>query len=228
MTAEELAYLVNRRRRYRKREGTPVSRLQIHSRTRSHPSQFQLCGSLIRLTHGHGVLTSMSHPGTTDSIAELRRQGFEGFSTIGDLYVAGRTGIPDEPGVYLVLRTEVSPPEFLVEGTGGRFKGKNPNVPLSDLRREWVQGALVVYVGQTGSGGRATLRRRIARMLRFGHGASVGHWGGRLIWQLKGSERLLVCWKPIAEPAPRKVESALIRSFKSMHGGKRPFANLRD
>ena len=174
------------------------------------------------------MLTSMSHPRTTHSVPELRRQGFEGFSSVSDLRLGGSAEIPAEPGVYLFLRTRVSSPEFLAKGSGGRFKGRDPNVTLARLQGEWVDGALIVYVGQTGSASKGTLRQRIGLMLRFGQGAAVGHWGGRLIWQLKDSDRLWVCWKPIRERDPRKVEIALIRSFKSMHGGKRPFANLRD
>lgn len=228
MTTAELANMVNRGGQYRKRDGSPVSHFQIHGRTRNHSDLFQRSGSLVRLTPEQAVLTSMSHPRSTHSVPDLRRKGFKGFSTVKELWLAGRTAIPDEPGVYFFLRTRVSIPEFLEEGTGGRFRGKDPNVPLSRLQSEWVDGALILYVGQSGSGCKGTLKRQIDLMLTFGHGAAVGHWGGRLIWQLKDSDRLLVCWKPIRERDPRKVESELIRSFKAMHGGKRPFANLRD
>ena len=228
MTTGELANLVNRRGRYRKRDGSPVSRFQIHGRTRNYSDLFQRSGSLVRLEPEQVILTSMSHPRTTHSVPELRRQGFEGFSSVSDLRLGGSTEIPAEPGVYLFLHTRASSPEFLAKGSGGRYKGKDPNVTLARLQSEWVDGALIVYVGQTSSGSKGTLRRRIDLMLRFGQGAAVGHWGGRLIWQLQDSDRLLVCWKPIRQRDPRKVESALIRSFKSMHGGKRPFANLRD
>ena len=228
MSTGELASLVNRRGRYRKRDGSPVSRFQIHGRTRNYSDLFQRSGSLVRLKPEQAILTSMSHPRTTHSVPELRRQGFKGFLSVSDLRVDGSTEIPAVPGVYLFLRTRASCPEFLAKGSGGRFKGKDPNVTLARLQSEWVDGALIVYVGQTGSGSKGTLRRRIELMLRFGHGAPVGHWGGRLIWQLKDSDQLRVCWKPITQNDPRKIESALIRSFKSMHGAKRPFANLRD
>ena len=66
-------------------------------------------------------------------------------------------------------------------------------------------------------------------MLQFGRGAPVGHWGGRLVWQLEDAERLVVCWKPVTDHRdPGAVETALIRSFKLAHGGRRPFGNLRD
>ena len=39
-------------------------------------------------------------------------------------------------------------------------------------------------------------------MLRFGQEAPVGHWGGRLVWQLRYAERLQVCWRALHENDP--------------------------
>ena len=228
LTTVELAGLVNRRGRYRKRDGSPVSSSQIHARTRNYSELFQRSGSLARLVPEHAVLSSVGNVQTPRSVTGLRRQGFKGFTTVKDLRLAVQTIVPDAPGVYLFLRIRVSPPVFLETGTGGFFKGKDPNVPLARLDSEWVEGALVVYVGQAGSRSKGTLRRRVDRMLRFGEGVCVGHWGGRMVWQLEDAKRLVVCWRPVTERDPGHVETALIRSFKSLHGGKRPFANLRD
>jgi len=162
------------------------------------------------------------------SVPGLRRLGFEGFLTVEELRDAQCNPVPAEPGVYLLLRTLATPPEFLVKGTGGRFKNKDPNVTLGRVRREWVEGALIVYVGQSGSRSKGTLARRVEQMIQFGQGAPVAHWGGRLIWQLADSARLVVCWRIVGKRDPRDVERALIKSFKTMHDGKRPFANLRD
>ena len=105
---------------------------------------------------------------------------------------------------------------------------KIPTKSLDRLQEEWVEGALIVYVGQSGSRSKGTLARRVEQMIRFGQGARVAHWGGRLIWQLADSDRLVVCWKTIQDRDPRDVERALIKAFKTLHGGKRPYANLRD
>ena len=53
------------------------------------------------------------------------------------------TGIPASPGVYLVLRGCTSFPEFCDPGTGGYFRGEDPNVSISELQEEWVEGAFV-------------------------------------------------------------------------------------
>lgn len=228
MTTSELADRVSYRGRYRKRDGSSVSRFQIHGRTRNYSHLFERNGSLVRVIPEQAAVASLDDPKGLKSVPALRRLGFEGFLTVNELRHAQRNAVPAEPGVYLLLRTLAAAPEFLVEGTGGRFKNKDPNESLDRLQEEWVEGALIVYVGQSGSRSKGTLARRVEQMIRFGQGARVAHWGGRLIWQLEDSDRLVVCWKIIGERGPRDVERALIKAFRNMHDSKRPFANLRD
>ncbi len=159
----------------------------------------------------------------------LQAQGFEGFKTMGELMDGARTQIPAQKGVYVVLRESESAPQFLTEGTGGFFKGKNPNVPISELKANWVEGTPVVYIGKAGgSSSSATLQKRLSQYLSIGQGANVGHWGGRYIWQLADSRDLIVCWKTLSSDDPREVEQQMITDFKATHGGKRPFANMKD
>lgn len=159
----------------------------------------------------------------------LQAQGFEGFKTMGELMDGARTQIPAQKGVYVVLRESESAPQFLPGGTGGFFKGKNPNVSIDELKANWVEGTPVVYIGKAGgAGSSATLQRRLAQYLRFGQGVNVGHWGGRYIWQLADSRDLVVCWKTLPSDNPREVERQMIEGFKAAHGSKRPFANLID
>lgn len=135
--------------------------------------------------------------------------------------------IPAVRGVYVLLRISTHAPVFLEEGTGGFFKGKDPNVSLEVLRQNWVETSPVVYIGKAGDPGQAaTLRSRLWQYLRFGIGANVGHWGGRYIWQLEDAEDLLVCWLPLPDGTPSELESALIDTFRQEYG-VRPFANLK-
>ncbi len=62
--------------------------------------------------------------------------------------------------------------------------------------------------------------------MSFGRGSNVGHWGGRLIWQLADVDEMLVCWKETSEVS-RKVEEGMIADFKLKYG-QWPFANLQD
>lgn len=151
---------------------------------------------------------------------------FDGFKTVSHLR-ENLHQIPKAPGVYLVFRNEDSSPSFLKFGSGGYFKDRNPNVSAEEMAKNWVEGAKLVYVGKAGSlSGSATLYSRIKQLLQFGEGKKIGHWGGRLLWQLADHEELVIAWKEIPDNEPKDVESSLIQDFKD-YFGQRPFANLQ-
>jgi len=162
-----------------------------------------------------------------DTIEAIREAGFKGFKTCAQLARTGFAEVPEDPGVYMVVRDPRAPKAFASRSKGGHFNGKDPTVDLAVLERNWVQGAAVLYIGQAGGGGSSsTLRRRLKRYLSFGAGHPVGHWGGRLIWQLEDTESLLFCWRPAAGADARELEHELIQDFATIFGC-RPFANLQ-
>ena len=162
------------------------------------------------------------------NLTDLKAKGFIGFKTMAELMV-NPSLISQSKGVYVVLYQGESTPTFLRVGTGGFFKGKDPNVSLSELEDNWVDGTSIVYIGEAGGvGSSASLQSRLKQYLRFGQGANVGHWGGRYIWQIADAKNLVVCWKPLADADPREIEHQMIEEFKASHHGLRPFANLKD
>lgn len=164
-----------------------------------------------------------------ESIESIRNAGFLGFTTIDELQRDQLGQVPEEAGVYLVLRTEATPPVFLEVSPAGHFKDKDPTVPVSKLRENWVCGTPVLYIGKAGDPtGEATLRSRLDQYLKFGAGRPVGHRGGKYIWQVRGSGSFVVCWKQTLNQVPREVERQLIEKFKAEYKGMRPFANLQD
>ena len=158
---------------------------------------------------------------------DIKKAGFTGFKKMSELFIDS-SSIPKIKGVYLVLNPNFKKAEYLQIGTGGHFKGKNPNVTLDELKSNWVDNSLIVYIGKAGSEtSNATLHSRLKQYFGFGQGKNIGHWGGRLIWQLKNSADLIVCWKSLPNDDPRTFENQLIRKFVSEFS-KRPFANLAD
>ena len=164
-----------------------------------------------------------------NTIDDLKAAGFEGFIPVAQLQ-ADSTAIPRTAGVYMVVYTGENIPEFLSRGTGGFFKGKDPNVSITELETNWVENTCVVYIGKAGKlkNCKATIQSRLKQYLDFGAGKKSGHKGGRYIWQIKNSGNLLLCWKPTPDEDPETVETALIARFKEQHGGHRRFANLKD
>jgi hypothetical protein len=162
------------------------------------------------------------------SLSTLRAAGFVGFSCIRDLYASRCQAVPQHPGVYLVVRGPAHAGTFSERSCGGRFKGKDPTVPVERLRRLWIDPAIVLYIGKAGGGDSgAGLKERLWVYMRFGAGEPVGHWGGRLIWQLENCHALTLCWRPAGGQDAAKLEGALIRRF-AVRYGRRPFANLRN
>lgn len=158
-----------------------------------------------------------------NEIEDLKEQGYRGFVTVEKL-TSNTSVVTKEPGVYFILRTSSEAPSFLTVGTGGHFKGKNPNVTISELERNWIDNTQIIYIGKATS-----LQKRLKQYMEFGKGKDVAHWGGRYIWQLKDAKELVVCWHTCLTPAlAGTTETDLIEKFKTEHNGMRPFANLRD
>jgi len=159
------------------------------------------------------------------SINGIKKAGFVGFKTMQELFIDNSL-IPTIKGVYLILYLDEKAPLYLKKGTGGYFKGKDPNISIKELEKNWINKTIVVYIGKAGSdSSKATLKSRLKQYFGFGQGKNIGHWGGRLIWQLASSSNLIVCWKPLPNDDPRFVEEQLIQDFK-IQFGNRPFANL--
>ena len=164
-------------------------------------------------------------PNLFDNIPKMQSAGFEGFMPISVL-LNNTTKFPALMGVYFVVYNSIKEPQFKEKGSGGFFKGKDPNVPESELKINWVNGAKVIYIGKAGgSDSSATLRSRLTQFLRFGNGEPIGHYGGRYIWQIENPGALLFCWKPVISKEPRAEESRLIQIFTAEYG-KKPFANI--
>ncbi|MEI8226006.1 MAG: hypothetical protein WCG82_08765 [Bacteroidota bacterium] len=164
---------------------------------------------------------------TFSSIDDIKKAGFKGFLKMSELF-SDSSSIPKIKGVYLVLYLTDKSPEFKTVGTGGHFKGKDPNVSIAELKKNWVDGTIVVYIGKAGKeGSSATLHSRLKQYFGFGKGGNIGHWGGRLIWQLRNSSDLVVCWKELPTDDPRTVEADLLKKFIAKYA-TRPFANLSD
>jgi hypothetical protein len=144
--------------------------------------------------------------------------------------------IPAKPGIYFVFHDYQWPEDsFLEEGTGGWYKGKNPNVSIEELWLNWVENVEILYIGRAGGTSKkgrtykTTLKRRVKDLLRFGNYKPVSHWGGRILWQHEGSANFRVCWyETSTDENPVELEETLIEKFKKAHNNRRPFANLED
>jgi hypothetical protein len=151
---------------------------------------------------------------------------FLGGSSIEDLQVSC-DAIPHIGGVYILKRISQAPVQFLPVSPGGRFKGREPTVAVSQLEELWISSADVVYIGKgDGRTKRSSLRSRIWLYMQFGLGKACAHSGGRHIWQLTDAKALRVFWAATPNEDPKSAESRLIDAFCRSYS-QLPFANLR-
>ena len=162
---------------------------------------------------------------STFTRGELEARGFEGFTPVADLRATGCAGVPARPGVYVVLREREAAPRFLRASPAGLFKDRDPTVDAKVLRARWVPETPLLYIGKATSGrsGATHLQARVSKLVRFGAGRPIGHWGGRYIWQLQGSAQFVVAWR--IEKAPTSAENTMLAKFLAEFGSY-PFANI--
>ncbi|MFB9164180.1 hypothetical protein [Arthrobacter psychrochitiniphilus] len=166
----------------------------------------------------------------TFNFLELSGYGFRGFipfDSIRQQRAHNDGGIPQSPGVYLVMRISPDAPRFLAKGFGGTHKAQKANVPISILEAKWVPDASVLYFGKASQrkfgGG---LWDRVNEYAVAGRGQKHGHRGGEHIWQLADAKDLLVAWKVTPGGTEQQLEGSLIEAFEE-HYGKIPFANRK-
>ena len=154
----------------------------------------------------------------------LADEGFVGFRSFEQLDIKR---VPQAPGIYAVLKPEGFERLFLTKSVGGWFKNRDPSLLQAALEKEWVEDADVLYIGKAGPGssGNRGLRKRIQEFADFGCGKPVGHWGGRLLWQLAESQSLVIAWKEVGAAEVNSAEAAYHAAFVSLYG-RLPFANL--
>lgn len=117
----------------------------------------------------------------------LEARGWGGFTPLATL---DPSSVPDVPGVYVVLRSDATEPEFLPERPQAAARQAH-SYTESDLRYRWVPDASVLNIGRAGT----SLRKRLRQYRKFGKGTGLIHNGGRSIWQLADAERLTVAWR---------------------------------
>jgi hypothetical protein len=151
----------------------------------------------------------------------LERVGFEGWVPWSACPVALESIPTAAGGVYVVFSTAVAAPIFLDRSTAGTFR-EETTVPRSTLEANWVPEAVVLYIGSADAG---RLRKRLREYVRFGRGHRAKHFGGRLVWQLDGADKLLVAWRELsADEDPEAEKRRMLADFRSAYG-KPPFAN---
>ena len=125
-----------------------------------------------------------------DSVDSIREAGFEGFQTLPESWAAKLKQVPEAPGVYVVFRESLEPPSFLRKSRAGPYKGQDPTVPVEELKRHWVPGARVLYIGK--AGGTGIQRGLHSRLREYARGGFAERSSRRLSCRsLDGNTRIV-------------------------------------
>src|SRR5688572_7755320 len=113
-----------------------------------------------------------------------RSGGGRPWRSIQELRRTNLAAVPETPGVYFVTRPARVPLRLLTRSPAGHFKGRNPTLPLRELRQRLSVNSITLYIGKaSGRTRQSTLRARLRAYLKHGAGNRAAHWGGRSIWQ---------------------------------------------
>ncbi len=158
------------------------------------------------------------------SIDQVSIAGFSEPIRLVELRETRCASVPAHAGIYLIKRESESAPQFRIPGTGGWFKGQDPNSASDIIEAKWVSGTQILYIGK--AAGNKGLKGRLRQLIDLGNGKPVSHRGGRLLWYLQESEDLLVRWRTCTADEADRAETTAIADFKRSHRGMRPFANM--
>jgi len=193
----------------------------------------------IPLTH-HQAFFELGPPMLAEQCASFRIEAHLATAPVG-LEVGELRNMADDPQLPHQSEPpgfEVAVPPSQAENLAAPHPGHERNMPhdveavvasgIQERRNlaKWIDEAHVLYIGKADAGSASArgISVRLDEYLRFGQGEPIGHWGGRYLWQLAGTDQLLVCWKPC--PDPSDEETRLLDLFRSEYGTL-PFANLK-
>lgn len=165
---------------------------------------------------------------------DLIARGFLELAAVKDLRMGLKSSDLREElascGVYAIVASEDYEPKFLSGDEVNKEKIKvRKHKSIDELKRKWVEGTEVLYIGCAGVK-RRSLRKRLRDLVTHFEGRTTEkgpHKGGEIIWQLEGSEEFQVLIKPTGgPPEPKRLESNLLIEFIKVKG-KLPFANRK-
>lgn len=149
----------------------------------------------------------------------------ENIHLIKNLYFDGLINVPNEKGIYVVLKPEEMILNLLPTTTAiTSYNNRNLLYDLDALNKKYNNSdKTLLYIGKAG-GEKNKLKSRIGQLVRYGYGEVDNHRGGRAIWQIQNNKDLLIGYFLCNEPNSKEKE--LLEKYKDMYGVL-PLANWK-
>lgn len=148
---------------------------------------------------------------------------FSKFETIEELYNCKNKNIPNEAGVYVVVKPKDMDLVFINNTTAlNEYNGKNMLYSADILKAKYEKtDKIILYIGKAG-GANNRLKQRIRQLVKYGYKEGSNHRGGRAMWQIENNKKLIVGYFVCDKPEKEKQE--LLLDYKIRYG-EFPVAN---
>lgn len=142
---------------------------------------------------------------------------FRNFRSLEDLHDGGFTWIPNEKGIYIVIKPKNIDGIFSLNTTAiAEYKGKSMLYSIDELLSKFEQSDKeILYIGKAG-GNANKLKQRIEQFVKYGYGLVDNHRGGRAIWQMENNKKLLLGFVECNNP--EKKEKELLSEYCQNYG----------
>lgn len=142
---------------------------------------------------------------------------FKGFHSVEQLHDEEFLCIPNEKGIYIVMKPKGMDIEFTANTTAiNTHNGRNLLYDPDMLSTKYEQSDKeVLYIGKAG-GDVNRLKQRVRQLIRYGYGEVQNHRGGRAIWQINDNKRLLIGYKECTDP--ETAERELLEWYLNKYG----------
>jgi hypothetical protein len=157
-----------------------------------------------------------------DSREHLIAFGFRGFTKICFLTEAFLKQVPEEPGLFAILREQDASPEFLELPQARALPPSAWRIDIARLKPRWITNTSVLYLGEASATSRDHLLRDAIRRLcsPSKHQTSPVTRHGQLVWYIRGSQEFEIAWCV----TPSHSLDQVLEDFAGVHGSV-PFAN---
>jgi len=148
----------------------------------------------------------------------------ENIYLINNLYDYGVSNIPNEKGIYMVLKPKKMSINILSTTTAiEKYEDKSMIYDAIKLNTKYERtDKTVLYIGKAGDNNK--LRGRIRQLVRYGYREVDNHRGGRAIWQIENNKDLLIGY--FLCNSPESKEKELLKIYKGQYGVL-PLANWK-
>jgi len=150
---------------------------------------------------------------------------FGKFHSLEDLHDGRFAWVPDETGIYIVIKPKNLDAIFSSNTTAiAEYKRKSMLYSIDKLLSKFEHSDKeILYIGKAG-GNDNKLKERIEQFVKYGYRLVDNHRGGRAIWQMENNKNFLLGFVECNNPEEEEIKH--LSQYRQKYGVL-PVANWR-